>query len=455
MRRIVPALPVLAFLATPQLEAPACPACNIHNYLVNSVGCSENIVVGRLKEDMGDGKIKVEVLRTIRGDYKTGDLVVMESFYRAPKEYDECFVFSDVKHTHPSFEVLPLSFEEEVRFLAGYAAGELGCDSLEFCYAPECRGVERIPVIRDLDEAIRCSMGYSNQSRCLGLEYILALDKHPTQQIIEAIERERNAGPEYSYQARCLLVALLLKPEPQAQEYAEQQVRAFLALKHEDIDWNQIPHHPTTAGEFLTALLGCTRAQWSPAFFAGYQSPQKAPLVALREKGCQLLLEAYPKLNVSAMADVTCALCITGTSRPEALLALVEGSPAQDGFALGLYYLANEKAGCWDWKTAGALFAHASALTTRPELKKRITERLDRSSELGAAATQPASLAEITLFEDHDADEAASGAGMFWDSPATGLVLTVLIPGGGLLVVVLVALRSRAARGQNRPAADE
>lgn len=122
-------------LAVPQFNALACPDCNIHNFLVTSVGCSKNIIVGRLKEALEDRKVRVEVLRTIRGTYQKGDVVIMEGPYEASKQCGECFVFSDPENMGPTFAALPASFEDEVRFLTGYEAGELGCDVLDSCYS--------------------------------------------------------------------------------------------------------------------------------------------------------------------------------------------------------------------------------------------------------------------------------------------------------------------------------
>lgn len=153
-----------------------------------------------------------------------------------------------------------------------------------------------------------------------------------------------------------------------------------------------------------------------------------------------MLEEAYPRLHVSAMADVTYALCITGTSRPESLPGLLKDSPGREGYALGLYYLANEKASYWDWKTARPLLMHASLLATKPELTKRISEDLDRMAKPGGpASTQPGSLAGITLIDDEEVQANAVQKGSRMPP-----VLWLIILAGLWCLVIVIESRRRA-----------
>jgi len=230
---------VLAFGMIATVSARACPACNIYNYLAESVVGSSNIVVGKLGARLDNSRVKVEVRRVLRGAYQAGQVVEMEAWTK-PEDVGMVYIFSD-PWDEPSFRVLELPFEEEVRFLLRLADSE----TRDHKSAPN---VGRIPGIgnhlspetlvkykvKDVDEAIILVQGWSNESKAVGMDYLHQCKPFPSQKVIHAIESIRRAlapGKEvFSAQNRLgnLVEALMLAPDSEARAFMLAQVEASL-----------------------------------------------------------------------------------------------------------------------------------------------------------------------------------------------------------------------------------
>ena len=97
-------------------SANACPACNIHNHLAKSVASSLNIVVGKLATNLGDWRIKAEVVRSLGGSYRAGQVVEMRAWAQG-EDVGKLFIFSDPTSAEPKFPILETQCEDEVLFL--------------------------------------------------------------------------------------------------------------------------------------------------------------------------------------------------------------------------------------------------------------------------------------------------------------------------------------------------
>jgi hypothetical protein len=97
----------------------ACPGCNIFEYLHETVEMSDNIVVGTVSGyDQAQRVVTVVVDRAIAGGLVKGDVHKFGEVYLDPKNtVGHVAIFNDTKSSGPSFTVLDLALENEVRFL--------------------------------------------------------------------------------------------------------------------------------------------------------------------------------------------------------------------------------------------------------------------------------------------------------------------------------------------------
>lgn len=316
-------------------EALACAGCNIHNYLTESVCSSKNICVGRLVARLPQYRVEVVVERVLRGSLQIGDRFKTEGYTEA-SDLGRSFVASDPTGGNTRFELLPASYEDEVRFLTRYGYME------SFMYPIDVHAPRPRPVITDLDEAIRCCQGYSNESRQIGNEYIAALPTHPIDELLAAFERLEARGAARSYEGSCLIATMMIKPDRRVESLVYEQVRKFLFAPPSSVDWNNLPSWPTIEGNFITNILDVARGECGP-WYAGYRPAQKRTHLSIRVNVRELLINMFDDMSEAAIADATFALISTNTLRPEELVPFATTELQRNGMALGLLQVTNEQ----------------------------------------------------------------------------------------------------------------
>lgn len=377
---------VMGFVATSSTNA--CPACNIYNYLAGSVVQSSNVVVGKLAARVDVYNVKVEVVRTLHGSLRPGQTVEMKAWTK-PEDTGRLFIFSD-PWDEPSFPILGIEFEDEVRFLLRLAdlekqAYKGGRDQEWEKYIRVFPETVRRYKVSDADEAIRRVQGWSNESKEVGMDYLHKYRPFPTRKIIDAIEPIKNdllAGrevPSALNRLGNLVEALMLSDDRQGEDYMLAQVRSCLEQKERALDWSKLPIAATPRGEWLAELLGLASKEWTHRLYAG-ANPYRKTHSALAEKEKQMVQEALLKLQGMLLSEAVYAVYETGGSTAEQLLALLKEFPNKDEFALGVLWSAGSKVHPWYGEKGSKPLVDLeliAPLATRPELQKQISERIE------------------------------------------------------------------------------
>jgi hypothetical protein len=382
------AIVLLALVFVASVRVSACPACNIHNYLAESVLQSTNIVVGRLSARADGERVTVEVIRTLRGSYRPRRVIEMQAWTQ-PADTGKVFIFSD-PWDYPSYPVLEMDFEDEVQFLL--RLGELERASLSGRARSDAGNAAHISPktlrryrVSGVDEAIRRVQGWSNESKDVGMEYLFRCKPFPTRQIIDTIGLVRDglfAGKEAGSAPNRLgnlVEALMLVESAEAEGYMLEQTKPCLQQNEQSVDWTKIPRAVGPRGEWLTELLGLAGGEWTHWSYAATNSHRKVH-PQLVEKQKRTVLAALPQLRGLVLSEAAYALYETEGTTLEQLLPLLESSPSKDEFVLGIYWSASRKAGPWYGGKSDGPLADLELLgtqATRPELKKQMAEGIE------------------------------------------------------------------------------
>jgi hypothetical protein len=335
---------VIGALSTHILQA--CPACNIFNYLGTSVLQSSNIVVGKLIGIQTNSLIRVEVIRTLQGHYNAKQVVEMRG-WADTNDIGKEFIFSDPHHIDPDYPMLDLSDEDEVQFLIRLAklererlkgkGMELGdLDELSF-------GVLELYKVKDEDEAIQRTQGWSNQSWLLGLQYLRSAKPFPLRKILTAIEQHKkellsSTKPwEHLTRAGSLLAGLLLSKDPAVENYILIEVQSCLGQKDEPVNWTSFPYESPARGEWLAALLGLPGTNWTHRPYS-IPNPYREKRKHLVEKEKQLVLNAIPKLKGQVLSEAVYALYESRLMSAAELVSGLKDDGNKNEIALGLYW---------------------------------------------------------------------------------------------------------------------
>lgn len=374
----------------------ACPACNIYNYLAESVAQSTNIVIGKLVARESDSKVKIQVINTLRGPRRAGEYMVLNAWSR-PEAVGQTYIFSD-PWDNPSFPMLEMDCDAEVRALIRlvdlerkkpnrparmhYGPGE-GISEYAFLHYP----------VRDLAEAISLVQGWSNESLEVGLKYLHHCQPAPSPQLIAAITPLKDGlfsgkGRD-STQNRLgnLLTALLMATNQTTETFILEQTRACLIPTNQPVNWTQPRYAPSDKGELLAKLLGLSGTNWTHRSFAK-AIPYRVPHVQLQTKQKQLLLEALPHLQGLQLADTVCAICETQSLPSDQLITLAKASKNHNEFALGVYWPARRQLGSRSIGNFEQAFHDLQLLApfvTNPWLKKEYSETLEYAQKLKPA----------------------------------------------------------------------
>lgn len=380
---------VLAVALHAAASAEACPACNIHNHLAKSVASSANIVVGKLATNLGNWRIKVEVVRSLRGSYRPRQVVEMRAGAEG-EDVGKVFLFSDPPTSNePNFPMLQMECEDEVLFLLRLISLEKkpgkGNTNNWMTYSPVSAETLRAYKVRDVDEAIRRLQGWSNESKEVGMEYLHECKPLPSGKLIEATESIRKdvfAGKEVSgarNRLGNLIEALMLDDGTKSQDYLLAQVELYLKQQEGKLDWSKLPRVVTDRGEWLTVLLGLAGKEWTHRRYAA-ENPYRKPHPQLEEKEKEMILKALPELRGLVLAETVHALHETGASTPKQLLPLLKEPQSKDEFALGVLWWARRRIGPFaaaekDGKALEGL-EQMNSVATQPQLKMQIAEAI-------------------------------------------------------------------------------
>lgn len=381
----------------------ACPACNIYNYLAESVAGSTNIVIGKLVARESDSEVKVQVIKSLRGPRKAGDFIRLNAWC-GPEAVGQTYIFSD-PWDNPSFPMLEMDCEAEVKALIRMADLESKNPNrpARMRYSPGEGFAEytlqHYPV-RDLAEAISLVQGWSNESFALGLKYLHRYKPAPTRELIAAISplkdellsgNERNSTEN---RLGNLLAALLMATNQTAEIFMLEQTRACLVPTNQPVDWTQPRYGSSNRGDLLAKLLGLTGTNWTHRSFA-QAIPYRVPHIKLQAAQKQFLLETLPYLQGMQLADTVYAIYETQILPTDQLITLAKASKDHNEFALGVFWSARRQIGSrsmGEFEQAFHDLQQLAPLVTNPWLKKEYSESLEYAQKMKSAINKaPAS----------------------------------------------------------------
>lgn len=327
--------------------ASGCPHCNVHNYLASSVRSSTNIFHGKVLAQIDDRTAEVEVLKVLRGSHKVGSKVKSEMY--GSKEYiGKEFIFSDPKSHPPTFEVLPLEFEDEILFL-----------------------MQEKAVVGSLKEAIKRVQGISVITQCLGMEY---LTNHYDEAVGPLIAELNSLMPHVfstnnvffgEHRLGKLIEALLSHESDRAKEFTLSCVDELAKAGAEKIVCASLPYNASSRGVFLRDILR-------------HCQKHKELASALRKR----LYAQLPTLSGGTFADSIYAILVSEADTVDGIQKALTGNESVDMLALGLYYAGNYEACWWQYEKAYGFWDTALSAAKRKEMKDAISKCIRDSERL-------------------------------------------------------------------------
>jgi hypothetical protein len=347
MIRIISTFSLLWCFAIQVTGVWACPACNIHNYLAESVKNSENIFVGKFIRQIDGHTAEVEVIRVIRGSNQPNSIAKFNLSCGTPVIEGESYLFSDPKHFGLTFPMLPLEYEDEVLFLA-----------------------QENPEITDLAEAIKRVQGISKVTKETGLAYLERNPEVASEALIAAIRELRTSFLKGEiknfgdYRLSNLLEALMIAPTKESQEFLVQETENLLKGESKAVDLDPKRSFASERGEYLQAIL-----------------VNIAIDKELQQKIRSSIFEKIPNLQDQKLVDVTYALSHSNTASPRKISNKIENRKQRDAVALGLFSAGNRMASVWDWEDAFANWDPARKIAMDSRIRQLIEKRIDDTRE--------------------------------------------------------------------------
>jgi len=327
--------------------AEACPNCNIYNYLAGSVQSASNIFHGKVVRQIDVRTAEVEVLKVLRGKYKVGSKVKSE-IHGSMDYIGENFIVSDPTSWPPTFEILPLEFEDEILFL-----------------------IQKEPDVQSTEDAIKRVQGVSVLTQGIGMEFLTNHYDEAAGPLISDLERLMpdvfSSDDVFFGEHRLgkLLEALMSRESASAEKFALSYISKIDKADRQTIDWNSIDHHASSRGVFLRDML--THSQ-----------KHKGLSESLRQQ----LVAKLPGLLGKTSADVVYALVLSTSGTTDDLHKVVMADHTSvDMLALGLYFAGNYKSGWWAHEIAYAFWDKALAIANQDQLRVAISERIKRSEK--------------------------------------------------------------------------
>lgn len=328
--------------------AVACPHCNIHNYLDRSVQSSTNIFHGEIVRELDDRTAEVQLLKVLRGKYEVGSKVKVE-VHGSKERIGEKYIFSDPTSYPPTFEILPLEFEDEILFL-----------------------IQEKPAVKNLKEAIKRVQGISTLSQDIGMEYLKNHYEDAVGPLIAELDTlmpavfSTNDVSFGTHRLGKLLEALFSTGSDRAKEFALSYVGKIVEQNGEKIDWASIPNTASPHGVFLQDMLR-------------HSQEHKEFAVILREK----LIAQLPNLSGRTLTDVAYALVLsTPVTADDIGKTLKADDASADMLAVGLYFAGNYNSRWWAHEKAYAFWDKALATAKQGKLQTTISERIKRAEQI-------------------------------------------------------------------------
>jgi hypothetical protein len=354
MHRMIPAFSLLWFFVIQVAGVWACPACNIHNRLADSVKSSTYIYVGKVIKQINGHTADVEVVRVIRGSNQINSKVIANLPSGSPVIEGDSYLFSDPKHfPAPNYPMLPLEFEDEVLFLA-----------------------QENPEIADLAEAIRRVQGISKVTKEAGVVYIEGNPQGASEALISAIRELRTSFLKGeikqfgAYRLSNLVEALMITPTKEAQDFLRQETEDLLKNESRAIDMSSTWSFESDRGKYLQAIL------LNIAKDKEFQNKIRSSII-----------EKFPNLQGQTLVDASYALAHSKTASPRKISKMIESREQKDAVALGLLSAGNYEAGVWSMEDAFANWVPAEKIAVEPKIKQLIEKRIEDCKDERPAAT--------------------------------------------------------------------
>jgi len=205
--------------------AIACPYCNIHYLLGQSVEVAEDIYVGEVVGQTRDGTAEIKVLKVLRGGHQIGSTVSCH-IYQAKQYIGQQYIFCERSSRLAQFGRLPLDREDEVLFLM--------------------QG-RPYPAPRDMDEAFRRLRGLSKESQQAGLDYVASHHAAAVDPLLAEINSilpaDLSMAEQFSgeYPLAHMTEALLLEPTEKGRDFVFGQIDAYPTRPASPHGWNIWP----------------------------------------------------------------------------------------------------------------------------------------------------------------------------------------------------------------------
>jgi hypothetical protein len=206
-------------------QATACPYCNVHHRLAESVRISEDIYLGKVTQVTGGWNAEIQVLEVLRGTHKVGSTVTRRMLWEKPSAGRE-FVLCERDSSIVDFGELAADTEDEVLFLM--------------------QG-RPFPAPRDMDEAIRRLRGVSVESAQAGMGYVAAHHAEAVKPLLAEIHSlvpaELSTAEQFSveYPLARFVEALLLEPTDEGRDFVFAQIDRFPSQPASPDDWDISP----------------------------------------------------------------------------------------------------------------------------------------------------------------------------------------------------------------------
>lgn len=337
----------------------ACPACNIHNDLADSVYLSKNIIVGKVVKPT----FSVTVIRVLRGTNAIGSVVsVAEQFN--PQDIGKEFILSDgyPNCESPTYYMLPSEYEWEIRFLLRNTTFNPN--------APIAYSRHQPPEAWHAVDAVRCVESMSYMTTGQGLNYVKShprdcagLIRKELDKILSTTEPAENPH-NTAFSLNELLSAYWLSDKESAVRFSRDHLQDFLRQKGRLIKVDSNQSDAGVEAEFLVSV---------------FQQSTNSP--SLRAELKTSILNTLPHLESTSLVPVIYALersKLEDGKHLQSAIAnlLISDNGKRDSAALAYYQLGWFYGRWWKFEDAMVNFRAAEKLCDNAGLLDGIHERI-------------------------------------------------------------------------------
>jgi len=323
--------------------ALACPACNIHNYMGNSIRISNNVFVGKVVTNT-KSKSYVKVINVIKGDIQINKKIQMAYVYH--QKGDTAIFCIDPSHEQmqfPFYSEYDINDLQEVAFI-----------------------VKEDSVVTDLNTALMCITGNSYEAASMGIEFFKRNPKY-SGNLLKLYDSINNAAINnnvkyFEWKNASITEALLIRNDEFTQTTVLNVLDIFLNPQTENINWDSLDLSESKTGIILHHLL---------AFSQQHD--------VLHKLIVDKILSSLPQLTNHQLADFTFAILYSKSIDNKALISKISLTN-RDAFALGLFYTGNKLAYYNNKSLAQQYLLSSLEICSNPKLRKSIEDALKRYS---------------------------------------------------------------------------